>query len=310
MDDGTEDKPPAYDGKATVPEYENPPSYPANSASSVANGDQSSRPGLQLACLGGGAGAELVACAAWLRQQADEAAEDDDPLVGESPIDLNSAEIYCVDIADWAAVVDRLEIALTSPPTISKYASAAAKAANSALIPAGAMKIESVQQDLLDANIDCLRSIFQTSDLITMMFTLNELYSTSVSKTQRLLFELTVATRPGTLLLVVDSPGSYSTVTINGAEKKYPMHWLLDHTLLEVSKKTRFLPPGEHWEKLLTDQSRWFRLPKDLQYPIELENMRYQIHLYRRNEVQEEPVGTRRGSRGTRETGGQMSLGS
>lgn len=130
-----------------------------------------------------------------------------------------------------------------------------------------------------------------------MMFTLNELYSTSVSKTQRLLFELTVATRPGTLLLVVDSPGSYSTVTINGAEKKYPMQWLLDHTLLEASRKTRVLPPGDHWTKVLTDESRWFRLPKGLDYPIELENMRYQIHLYRRNEVEDEPLEHKRAGR-------------
>lgn len=301
-EDAEADKPPAYEEDKTVPDYEHPPSYGADNGPPT-SATQTSRPGLRMACIGGGAGAELVATAGWLKLQADNEAEDDDPIIGEAPVDLNSVEIHCVDIAEWSSVVHKLETAITTPPTISKYASAAAKAANKALLPAGAMKIESVQQDVLDANVDCLRSIFQSSDLITMMFTLNELYSTSVSKTQRLLFELTVSTRPGTLLLVVDSPGSYSTVTINGAEKKYPMQWLLDHTLLEASKKTRVLPPGDHWEKLLSDESRWFRLPKGLEYPIELENMRYQIHLYRRNEVREEPREQRRGARATRETG-------
>jgi len=289
-------RPPAYEDDSTAPKYVNPPSYGAEAAPPTAE-SQSSRPGLRVASIGGGAGAELVATAGWLRLQADEDNDSDDPIAGEAPVDLNSVEMHCVDIAEWSSVVNKLEAAITTPPAISKYASAAAKAANTALIPAGAMKIESIRQDVLDANPDCLRSIFQSSDLITMMFTLNELYSTSVSKTQRLLFELTVATRPGTLLLVVDSPGSYSTVTINGAEKKYPMQWLLDHTLLEASRKTRVLPPGDHWTKVLTDESRWFRLPKGLDYPIELENMRYQIHLYRRNEVEDEPLEHKRAGR-------------
>ncbi|GAB7340227.1 hypothetical protein MBLNU457_6692t1 [Dothideomycetes sp. NU457] len=289
-------KPPAYEDDSTAPTYVNPPSYGAEATPPTVE-SQTSRPGLRIASIGGGAGAELVATAGWLRLQADEDNDSDDPIVGEAPVDLNSVEMYCVDIAEWSSVVNKLETAITTPPAISKYASAAAKAANTALVPAGAMKIESIRQDVLDANPDCLRSIFQSSDLITMMFTLNELYSTSVSKTQRLLFELTVAARPGTLLLVVDSPGSYSTVTINGAEKKYPMQWLLDHTLLEASKKTRVLPPGDHWTKVLTDESRWFRLPQGLEYPIELENMRYQIHLYRRNEVEDEPLEHKRAGR-------------
>jgi len=299
-EEATASEPPAYEDDNAVPKYVNPPSYGAEAAPPTFE-PQSSRPGLRIASIGGGAGAELVATASWLRLQADEDNDSDDPIAGEAPVDLNSVEMHCVDIAEWSSVVSKLETAITTPPAISKYASAAAKAVNTALLPAGAMKIESIRQDVLDADPDCLRSIFQASDLITMMFTLNELYSTSVSKTQRLLFELTVATRPGTLLLVVDSPGSYSTVTINGAEKKYPMQWLLDHTLLEASKKTRVLPPGDHWTKVLSDESRWFRLPKGLNYPIELENMRYQIHLYRRNEVEDEPLENKKAGREAKE---------
>ena len=35
------------------------------------------------------------------------------------------------------------------------------------------------------------------------------------------------------------------------------------------------------WEKLESADSVWFRLAEGLRYPIQLENMRYQMHLYR-----------------------------
>jgi len=120
------------------------------------------------------------------------------------------------------------------------------------------------------------------------------LYTVSMPATQKFLFELTAATNKGTLLLVVDSPGSYSTVTLNGQEKKYPMHWLMDHTLLNVVERSAELnnftdvqsteapQASPRWKKLISEESRWFRLPDGLKYPLELENMRYQMHLYRR----------------------------
>ena len=37
----------------------------------------------------------------------------------------------------------------------------------------------------------------------------------------------------------------------------------------------------KQWEKVHAQDSRWFRLPKGLRYPIELEDMRYQVHLYK-----------------------------
>ncbi|KKA17516.1 hypothetical protein T310_8544 [Rasamsonia emersonii CBS 393.64] len=124
--------------------------------------------------------------------------------------------------------------------------------------------------------------------LITLMFTLNELFATSMAKTTQFLLRLTDLAAPGTILLVVDSPGSYSTLTLgkktpqsnsnsgsngntnnsddnggNGNDKSgsaaavaaparhYPMKFLLDHTLLSVAVNK--------WERVLSDDSRWFR---------------------------------------------------
>ncbi|KAK5077746.1 hypothetical protein LTR16_008695, partial [Cryomyces antarcticus] len=171
---------------------------------------------------------------------------------------------------------------ITNPPVLSKYASAAAKAANGPLLPSSHTTINFLQRDVLAIDVDEFKGSLQGADLVTIMFTLNELYTTSVPKTQRFLLLLTTLTQPGTLLLVVDSPGSYSTVTINGAEKRYPMHWLLDHTLLPSSTNVESRTDEPKWEKLVSDESRWFRLPEGLKYPIGLENMRYQIHLYKR----------------------------
>ncbi|KAK4692724.1 25S rRNA (uracil2843-N3)-methyltransferase, partial [Lecanoromycetidae sp. Uapishka_2] len=124
------------------------------------------------------------------------------------------------------------------------------------------------------------------------MFTLNELYATSISATTNLLLSLTMLLDPGALLLVVDSPGSYSTVKIgkssrpseSSGERKYPMQWLLDHTLLEASAvgSSKVASGQRQWEKVDGREAEWFRLDGELRYPIELEDMRYQLHLYRR----------------------------
>ncbi|CAK4032498.1 Hypothetical predicted protein [Lecanosticta acicola] len=221
-------------------------------------------------CIGGGAGAEVVALAGWTRLAEGQT----------SDRQVKSIDCRLLDIADWNTVVEDLQKAVTTPPELSKYASAAAKETNVALLAGNAFRAEFHQTDALNMAEDQCQELFVNVDLVTLMFTLNELYSTSVPKTQQMLAEITNNIRPGARLLVVDSSGSYSTVSLDGAEKKYPMQWLLDYTLIGTAQSGARGTP--QWEKLVSDESRWFRLPQGLNYPIELENMRYQIHLYRR----------------------------
>ncbi|SMY19851.1 unnamed protein product [Zymoseptoria tritici ST99CH_1A5] len=238
----------------------------ASGKSDVDDDDESP---FRVLCIGGGAGAELVALATWASLE-------------DTPFPRLQAKF--LDIAAWGPVVTALHDAVTNAPPLSQYASAAAKEANEPLLLPDAFKVTFQQQDALEItdNKHC-QQFFGSNDLITMMFTLNELYSTSLAKTQQMLTRITASCRPGTILLVVDSPGSYSTVSMNGAEKKYPMQWLLDFTLIGPPKKDLGGAEGSvKWEKLLEDESRWYRLPPGLKYPIELENMRYQIHIYRR----------------------------
>ncbi|KAI1758947.1 hypothetical protein GGR53DRAFT_191571 [Hypoxylon sp. FL1150] len=214
----------------------------------------------------GGAAAEIVAFGEHLRS------------VGPSVV----GDLTLLDVGPWQDVVRTLHASLTTPPVLTKYASAAAKASNTALVaPAERLKSTFVQQDVLELDRDGLAELLgRTPLLITMLFTLNELYTTGgVGKTTAFLRNLTAAVPTGSLLLVVDSPGSYSEAAVGKEAKRYPMQWLLDHTLLQAADK---LPSdGCTWGKLESHDSIWFRHPERLRYSIELHDMRYQMHLYR-----------------------------
>ncbi|KAF2113051.1 hypothetical protein BDV96DRAFT_150281 [Lophiotrema nucula] len=229
-------------------------------------------PILRIACIGGGAGAEVVALAGFLNYTSQRGPGDASGDDGRMHVDV-------IDVADWARVIEKLERNVTTAPELSKYASAAARAASAPLVDTSTFSVKAHQLDVIHQDFSAkLKSLLEGVGFVTVMFTLNELYSTSVPLTQKFLLNLTASLKEGALLLVADSPGSYSTVTPNGAQKKYPIQWLLDHTLLREGDK------GESaaWTKVVEDESRWFRIPSGLKYPIELENMRFQLHLYRR----------------------------
>jgi 25S rRNA (uracil2843-N3)-methyltransferase len=223
----------------------------------------------KVVCLGGGAGAELVALAAATRH-----------------ISLPGLDFHAVDIADWSSVLHQLHVSTEQRPPLSPYANASSKAQKSMpLLEAGQLQLQFDRHDVLEyssaEDASNLQVMLAGVCLVTIMFTLNELFTSSVAKTTALLLGLTDAMEPGSWLLVVDSPGSYSEVTIGGAQKRYPMQWLLKHTLLEVAGTT----DDRKWTQHLTDDSRWFRVNPKLKYRLDLENMRYQIHLFQRSEV-------------------------
>ncbi|KAI0455025.1 hypothetical protein F5B21DRAFT_473473 [Xylaria acuta] len=293
----------------------------------------------------GGAAAEIVAFADYISSQVTTTSTTTTPLRGE---------ITLLDIGPWGSVVSRLQTALTSAPPISRYASAAAKAMNAALVAPSQFRSGFIQKDILSLPGAELAALIpvpapvpgggNTPILITLLFTLNELYTAGGIKQTtaflRLLSSPSVGLAPGSLLLVVDSPGSYSEAAVarkgkgkgkDGEEeeakmkkmkKRYPMQWLLEHTLIPPTSPSRRRPreeskkkekePGQagtekgpkeeedqrrpaeeegekgekgeggiRWEKIESHDSVWFRVAEGLCYPIPLENMRYQMHLYR-----------------------------
>ncbi|KAJ5975681.1 hypothetical protein N7481_009388 [Penicillium waksmanii] len=272
----------------------------------------------RVVCVGGGAGAEIVALAAAWRSLGQKGVDSelegdqglklgslslDDSENGEknevdakaassSSLSTTGLSVAAVDIADWSSVVQRLERTIKSDAVYKLRSSEY----QPPLVPSegegdngGGLSVSFRKDDVLSVSEDELKDVLldtgSSSLLVTLMFTLNELFSTSMAKTTGFLLRMTEILPSNAVLLVVDSPGSYSTLKMgkdeNGApvERNYPMKFLLDHTLLSVAE-------GK-WERVYTEDSRWWRRDAErLRYKVGegagLEDMRFQLHLYRR----------------------------
>jgi 25S rRNA (uracil2843-N3)-methyltransferase len=271
-----------------------------------------------IVCIGGGAGAEIMALATVWRNMMDETAlsdsvgtvslkdehggqgrNQDTPTAATATSSPRSGlAVTAVDIADWSSVVDRLARTIRSPAVPATKSHPAPLQSEG--VHSFAVRFE--RADVLSLAEEGLRKILHLDDaaapartvLVTLMFTLNELFSTSMAKTTEFLLRATDLLTAGTVFLVVDSPGSYSTLKLgksakkdgeaDGAsaapqERRYPMKFLLDHTLLSVA--------AGKWEKIYEQDSRWWRRDAArLRYYVGegagLEDMRFQVHVYRR----------------------------
>ncbi|KAJ5578328.1 uncharacterized protein N7459_007292 [Penicillium hispanicum] len=269
--------------------------------------------GTRVVCIGGGAGAEIVALAAAWRDLAmatgvetlgqrvtevslDERQRDTQSAEADGQVEAGSSgppglSVAAVDIADWSSVVERLSRTIASAEVPASFIS---KHQPPLVSEAEGVSVLFRRADVLTLpELDLKDVLLGTHDeasaagslLVTLMFTLNELFSTSMAKTTGLLLRMTDLLPSGAVLLVVDSPGSYSTLKLgkgnDGAaqERKYPMKFLLDHTLLSVAE-------GK-WERIYSQDSRWWRrdatrLRYDVGEGAGLEDMRFQVHVYRR----------------------------
>lgn len=271
---------------------------------------QTAKDPARVVCFGGGA-AEIMAFAGLLRHLRPDATGKPDPAPTNGPETVTEEfsslsvsgsttapapallDLQLVDIADWSSVILKLHDGLTTAPALSKYASAAARASNASFLLPQALKSTFTQANVLESTTEDLRSMIGPNPaLLTLLFTLNELYQASIAKTTGFLMKLTTAAPKDSLLLVVDSPGSYSEITAGDAKgeeegkdkRTFPMHWLMDRALVpKITKKDdEETETKAMWEKVVDEESRWYRLEEDLKYPISLENMRFQVHLFRR----------------------------
>ncbi|KAJ5361295.1 Protein of unknown function DUF3115 [Penicillium brevicompactum] len=267
---------------------------------------RNANPSTRVVSIGGGAGAEIVALAAVQRDldaeaqsleqsvadiTLEEKEEKEEKKTEEDSLSARGLSVMAVDIGNWSSVVDRLSRTIFSanvPFTMTtKYRSPLLSEKTSELF-----SVDFRRADVLNIPEEELREFFLgassspfTSVLVPIMFTLNELFSTSMPKTTAFILRMTEILPVGAVLLVVDSPGSYSTLKLGKGpdgepqERNYPMKFLLDHTLLSVAK-------GK-WERVYTEESRWWRRDAvRLRYEVGegagLEDMRFQMHVYRR----------------------------
>jgi 25S rRNA (uracil2843-N3)-methyltransferase len=272
---------------------------------------RSKNPCTRVVSIGGGAGAEIAALAAAWRDMGSQAQSLEERVANVSLEDKESQDeektevevqgvsapslsVMAVDIGNWSDVVDRLSRTITSPDVPFSQTTKYRPPLLSEKVASETFSVSFRRADVLTLPEEGLKEILLgspssspfTSVLVPIMFTLNELFSTSMPKTTGFLLKMTEMLPAGAVLLVVDSPGSYSTLKLGTKgpdgepqERNYPMKFLLDHTLLNVAK-------GK-WECVYTQDSRWWRRDAvRLRYEVGegagLEDMRFQMHVYRR----------------------------
>ena len=173
-------------------------------------------------------------------------------------------------MAEWGPVVAKLNKYMTEnwvQTTIDQGMAHLNLEGNSLSQSSTPFSVNFINHDILTLPQEALD--LSQLDLITSMFTTNELFASSKAGTVNFLHSLS-ACHSGALLLIVESAGSYSEVTVGS--KVFPVHFLIHHVLSQNS----------NWELVSSTDSQWYRLPEGLSYPMQLENMRYFYRLYKR----------------------------
>lgn len=198
-------------------------------------------------CVGGGAASELVGMASLFCSL-------------KQPNGGSASELVMdvIDIADWSTIVSN----------ISGYVQ------QNWLYDASKFSANFIHGNVLAKTPSELE--LSQLDLITLLFTTNELFCEQKTETIKFLQALSAHCRKGALLLITESAGSYSHITIG--LKKFPVQFLIDTILLGK--------PGSDtsaWELVEQSESCWYRVDeRAINYPVKIENMRFFYRLYQK----------------------------
>lgn len=192
-------------------------------------------------CIGGGACSELVGLGSVFCR-----------LKEYNSTSSSCVNVDIIDIADWSKIVT----------TMTNY-----------IKQNWIYQGENFHSKFIHSDILSNRSYNYTDiDLITLLFTTNELFAEKRTPTIHFLQKLNQECKSGTLLLMAESAGSYSYITIG--TKKFPVQFMIDTILLGKQN-------DGPWSLVNQSDSCWYRLP-EIDYPMKLENMRFFYRLYRK----------------------------
>ncbi|KAJ3276469.1 hypothetical protein HDV01_005092 [Terramyces sp. JEL0728] len=131
------------------------------------------------------------------------------------------------------------------------------------------LTMENIIGDLMDPDtVLQYGNSFKNSGLITALFLLNEILALSKKSFVLLITNLVKSMKRGSLLLVVDSAGSFSEFEVANSEKSYMLFKLLDAI--------------QGFKTLASFDSVWYRYPKEITFPLQLNNMRFFLRLYQK----------------------------
>ncbi|KAJ9122362.1 hypothetical protein QFC22_001784 [Naganishia vaughanmartiniae] len=281
---------------------ENAESMPETAVAGTSFSAEPLRSAQKVICIGGGAGSELVAlCAVVSQQLGSKTEQQEDSLHPDSEsedVDKEEPEttsatatttsvippldIHFLDIGPYGELINSFqETCLSILPGISNNATNAIFHQIDILAP----ECTTLFENLLT------RSSAQPP-IITLLFTMTELFIQSRPRTIAFLRMLSRFAPRGTLFLVVDSANEEaSAVTVGKEGRSWSLGMVMDGILCtpppaattgseEPAPKAKAL-----WRKMESEDSKWYRLREGLQdhYPIKMENTRYWLRLYRRN---------------------------
>ncbi|SCU90942.1 LANO_0D10330g1_1 [Lachancea nothofagi CBS 11611] len=210
----------------------------------------------EILCIGGGAGGELVSIASIFAPSIDFNAK---YSTNKTELQNKTLRVKLVDIADWTTEVQRLTEKLQETWLFDHAAD---------------LDIQSINKDVLkmapeDLNLPSL-------NLITLLFTTNELFMAEKASSIRFFQRLNKDCASGCHLLIVESAGSYSHITVG--TKKFPIQYLIDTLLLGK----RGQESTGAWDLVQEHDSLWYRSKDEIDYPLKVENMRFFYRLYRK----------------------------
>lgn len=175
------------------------------------------------------------------------------------------------DLSSYGPVIPLLERGLQSPIALS----------GTSPIPLTVNLLS--PGDLLDSTYlesDSMKHAISSSQVITAMFLLNELLSTSKKGFMKLILFLVKNMRPGSYLLVVDSAGSFSEVKVGNGSSSLSSEGTSDRTYMLF----QLLDAIQAFRICESHDAIWYRYPKELASisPFKLQNMRYFLRLYQK----------------------------
>ncbi|CAO0800325.1 unnamed protein product [Mucor circinelloides] len=165
------------------------------------------------------------------------------------PAERQQVNLIMQDIGEYKTVLDSLETTIRE-----KW-----------LLTQEQLQCTYEQSDVLDADNHEIDTRLQEADLITFMFVMNELFVKKAAA-MALIQKMIKSMKKGAHLLVVESAGSFSHLKVGN--KTYMVYMLLDAI--------------QDLELVVGEDSRWYRHPDHLKYPIDVQNMRYFIRLYKK----------------------------
>ncbi|SCU77306.1 LAFA_0A00980g1_1 [Lachancea sp. 'fantastica'] len=210
----------------------------------------------EILCIGGGAGGELISIGSIFTPSVDFNAK---YSTKTSQAENKTLKVTLVDLADWTAEVAKLKESIRKTWLFDH---------------ANDLAIQFLKKDVLQASSADLN--LPSLDLITLLFTTNELFTAAKAESIRFFQRLNDQCRSGCHLLIVESAGSYSHITVGS--KKFPIQFLIDTLLMGKSGEEA----TGHWELVQGHDSLWYRAKDDVDYPLKVENMRFFYRLYRK----------------------------